>query len=184
MSTSCPCAYPFRGRSSTTRTRSPGRTRGRKTASDPSWASPLTHQRLDVRCRYLRSPRHDHRALYKVSQFPNIAGPVMSREDIQGVMGNLPGAQSLLLDIYVEEVADQRRDVFPALAQRRDIQLKHGEPEIQILPKGALPERFDQIFIGRRYDAHVHLDRLRPTQSLEPLLLQHSEHLGLGRQAH
>ena len=47
-----------------------------------------------------------------------------------------------------------------------------------------LPERFHQIFIGRRNDPHVHLDRLRPTQSLEPLLLQHSEHLGLGRQAH
>ena len=99
-------------------------------------------------------------------------------------MGNLPGAQSLLLDIYVEEVADQRRDVFPALAQRRDIQLKHRQPEIQILAKGALSERFHQIFIRRRNDPHVHLDRLRPTQSLEPLLLQHSEHLGLGRQAH
>src|SRR5205823_10830868 len=95
----------------------------------------LSHQRRCVRGLNIRSPRHDHRALYKVSQFPNIAGPVVSRENIQGVMGNLPGAQSLLLDIYAEEVADQRRDVFPALPQRREIQLKHRQPEIQSLAK-------------------------------------------------
>ncbi len=63
-----------------------------------------------------------------------------------------------------EEVRQHFRDVFGALAQRRDVQLDHVQPVVQILPEGLGSDGIDQIAIGCGDDADVD-PRFRPVGS-------------------
>ncbi len=85
----------------------------------------------------------------------------------------------VLLQYLCEEVLDQQRNVFLAVAQRRQRDVDHVQPVIQILAELAFFHQLAQVRIGRGQDAHVHLDGLGRAERRELLLLDHAQQLGL-----
>ena len=78
-----------------------------------------------------------------------------------------------------QEMVEQQRNIFPAIAQRRKLKVNHVQAVIQILAKAAFAHQREQIHVGRGDDAHVHLDGVRAAQAHEFALLNHAQQLGL-----
>ena len=68
------------------------------------------------------------------------------------------------------------------LAQRRNRDRKHRQPEVQILAVLARRDRRLQVAVRRRDDPHVDLKRRRAADPLEALLFERAQNLGLQRQ--
>ena len=83
-----------------------------------------------------------------------------------------------------DEVLHQRRDVFAALAQRRDLDVHDVEAVIQIVAKAACFDRFLQVVIGRRNDAHLHLHRRAGADRQDLLGLDRAQQLDLKVERH
>ena len=66
----------------------------------------------------------------------------------------------VLAAIVSEEVVHQRRDIFLALAQRRQRDVDHVQPVVEILAEVAFLDQLQQVGIGGGQDAHIHLDRI------------------------
>ena len=78
----------------------------------------------------------------------------------------------------------EQRDVFPAIAQRRQLDLNDIQPIVEILAEAAVLDHLRQIGVGRGDDSHVHFDRLAVADALELALLQHPQQLHLQRHRH
>jgi hypothetical protein len=65
----------------------------------------------------------------------------------------------------------QRWDVLDPFAKRRYLNRHDVEPVYQVLPESALGDLQLQILVRRRQDSHIHLDRLRATDSSDHALL-------------
>src|SRR5215210_5498673 len=84
-----------------------------------------------------------------------------------------------LLGCAQRESLREQRDVVAALAERRNAYGNHAEAVEQILAKRAGGSLHREVAIGRRDDAHVHLDGRGAAHPLELLLLEHPQELGL-----
>src|SRR5215208_1091090 len=73
----------------------------------------------------------------------------------------------------------QHRDVFDAIAQRRQPDLHCVETEEQVLPKTSVSNFRMQIGIGSRQQPHVYLLRLRRSNALKLAGFQHAQQLRL-----
>ena len=76
----------------------------------------------------------------------------------------------------------QRLDVLGTLAQRRDPDLEHLEPEEEVLPK---PPAVDQLFerlVRRRNEPGRRFQSLAASQPFKLALLQEAQELDLDRQ--
>jgi hypothetical protein len=81
--------------------------------------------------------------------------------------------------VSAHEVAYQEGNILWPLAQRRDRNRKDVQPVVKVgaeLPGG---HHLRQIPVGRRHQAHIDAPGARTTQTLELLLLQDSQQLGL-----
>ena len=69
----------------------------------------------------------------------------------------------------------QRGDVLLPLAQRRQLQLHHVEPEEQILAERAGLDHLVQIMVGGRDDPHQDRPRMRVAHRDHHALLEHAQ---------
>src|SRR5207237_3502278 len=67
-----------------------------------------------------------------------------------------------------DEVVDERRDVFAAIAQRRNSDNECAEPEIEILAEGASVYGRAQVPIGGGYATCVHFNRALRADAASP----------------
>ena len=79
----------------------------------------------------------------------------------------------------MNEVVDQQRNVLWPAPQWRHVDGKHVEPIVQIAPEGAGGDRAQQVAVGRRDHAHVGLQRLMSTDTLELPFLEHAQQRNL-----
>ena len=79
-------------------------------------------------------------------------------------------------------MARQNRNVVLTIAQRRNRDRKHRQPEVQILAELLRRHARPQLLVGRGDDAHVDVQRLRAADALEPPLLERAQNLGLQRE--
>src|ERR1700679_3981456 len=79
---------------------------------------------------------------------------------------------------------DQQRNVFPAFAQRGNMNRKDAQTIEEILAKLALFDHRGQIAIGRRNHSRIHAKHASTAQPLELPLLQNAEQLWLQIQRH
>ena len=114
----------------------------------------------------------DDRALDRVFQFSDIAGPGVGRERGAGL-----GAQSG--DRFVEmgshalhEKSGQLRNVLAALAQRRQLQRKDLQAEVEVLAEGTVGDHLLEVAVGGGDNADIGAERLGAADSLEGLFLQ------------
>ena len=78
----------------------------------------------------------------------------------------------------------QLGNILPPVAQRRHEEGNHVQPVEEIFAEIAALDLFLQILVGRRHDAHIHLDEFGGADRLETLLVERAQHFGLRAQAH
>ena len=66
-----------------------------------------------------------------------------------------------------------------AFAQARNADGHDIEPVIEVFAKPALGDQRLQVTIGRRNDAHGHVDRLLAADAVKLAFLEHAQQLGL-----
>src|ERR1700678_3974930 len=81
-----------------------------------------------------------------------------------------------------DEVFDQRPDILTALAQGRYENGKDVEAVVQIAAKLASFYTLQEVPVGRRQQAKIHLQSLPAAQPFELSILQHAQQLGLQTQ--
>ena len=86
---------------------------------------------------------------------------------------------AVVLGVLPQEVRGQQRNVFAAIAQRRQADLDGVQAEEQILAEAALGDFGVEVGIGRGEDADVHAARLRGADALELAGLERAQQLGL-----
>ena len=82
----------------------------------------------------------------------------------------------------LQDVFDQRLDIFGAVAERRDDDSGDVQAVIEILAESAGGDLFGQVAVRRRDDAGIGVQGLSPADALELALLDDAEDLDLGRQ--
>src|SRR5688572_20348511 len=128
--------------------------------------------------------RENDRPLDDVAHFPDVARPAVLLEDShrRGIDG-----RDVLVVAGVEfgdERLNQQRQVFLALAQRRQLHREDVQPVEQILAQLPALDRLDRHDVGGGDDPHV--DRLlgAPAEAPERPLLEYAQQLHLGRRRH
>ena len=119
------------------------------------------------------------RALDAVLQLADVSGPRIRAEIVERRRGQ---QQRLLVHIAAElldEMARQHRDVGAALAQRRDGDREHRQPEVQVLAELARGDTRLELSIRRRHDAGVDVQRAGAADPLELLRFERAQDLGL-----
>src|SRR5580700_343524 len=90
----------------------------------------------------------------------------------------------MLCGIFLSEMAGENRNVFLALAQRRQCERNYVEPVIKIRPELAALDHRCQRNIGCGNHADINLDSRSLAKTLEFALLQDSQQLGLKVERH
>jgi hypothetical protein len=113
-----------------------------------------------------------------------LPGGVMGRENAQHVGAH--AGHMLVLDSVedVDEVLDQERDVFLALAERRKLELHHLDAVVEVLSECSALHHGCEVAVGRRDDPHVGVFRSRGAERLELPLLEHAQEANLESRAH
>ena len=123
-------------------------------------------------------------ALDGVAQLADVALPARSLHELERRRRETLRAPVVLAAEEIDEVAHERGDVLPPVAQRRHANRNDAETEIEVLAEVPLLDLGFQVLVRRRDDADVHLDRARGAETLDFPLLQHPQHLGLRLGAH
>ena len=126
---------------------------------------------------------HDH-AFHHVLQFPDISRPRVAGEPLYGLVGKPDRRDSIFRAVGFHKNGDQKRDVLPARAQRRHYNFDHLQPEVEILPKRALPNRLSQILVGGGEHPDIHRDHRASAHAHNLPFLQHPEQLHLSHRRH
>src|SRR3972149_2612134 len=79
---------------------------------------------------------------------------------------------------------DERKDVFGALPQWRNIDLDHIEAVVQVLAKSSGAHGLLQVAVGDGNDANVYRKVAHAADTANALVFQNSQHLGLQNQRH
>ena len=68
---------------------------------------------------------HDHDALDHIAQFAHVAGPRIAHQHLDGIIGDLARTAAIGGRKFLQEMAREKRNVFFALAQRRNKEGNH-----------------------------------------------------------
>ena len=122
---------------------------------------------------------HEHRALERVLELADVAGPVIRHQHVDGGRGNPLNHLTVLARKLLEEVIGQQQHVRLPVAQRRHEDREDIEPVIEVLAEGPLRDRLLHVLVGRRDDADVDADGFGAAEPLELALLDDAEQLHL-----
>src|SRR5213080_1240156 len=118
-------------------------------------------------------------ALDHVAELAHVARPRVAHELREGLVGDAVDALLARHLAVAQELADQKRDVLDALAQRRDAYRHHVDTVVEVLAHPALGHRLRQLHVGGRDDPHVDLDAAVGAELLDLALLEHAQELQL-----
>src|SRR5580693_5495437 len=128
------------------------------------------------------SRAENYAALDEVLQLANVPGPRIRSKFRHRFWGNAIDLFTHPAGIDLHKVFHQSRNVFTARTQRRQRDWKHIQTIVEIATKFIALHHFNQISVGRSYEANVYLVSPTATQALEFLLLQDTEQFWLQRQ--
>ena len=126
----------------------------------------------------------DRHPLDQVFQLPDVAGPIVLRHLGQRLGREVEVDPAVVQGRPLQEAAGQLGNVFLPLPQRRHPDGDDVQPVVEVLAELSLADPVEQVAVGRRHDAHVDLDPLGATDSLDSPLLQEAQDLGLEDDVH
>jgi hypothetical protein len=83
-----------------------------------------------------------------------------------------------------KKAGHERRDVLEPLTERRNVDVEHVQPIVEVGAKLTVCHRAVQVPVRRRNHAHVGSHRTRAAQPHELTLLQHAQELRLSGGRH
>src|SRR4051794_5975344 len=104
-------------------------------------------------------PRKDDRTLHQILQFANVARPGVPLERSHGLRRNRLDLFAHATAKHLYEMHDKRRNVFPALPERRQQDGEDVQTIIQITAKLPAGYHLHEIPIGRGYQPDIHFVR-------------------------
>ena len=126
----------------------------------------------------------DQDALDEIAQFADVAGPVILLERGESVVGHLDVGPAVLCAELLQEFFDEERDVFLAVAQRRDKKRNDVETVEEVFAEVAAGDLFFEVFVGGGDDADIDVDGVGGADGEETLLVERAKNLGLRLEAH
>src|SRR5579863_6101518 len=117
--------------------------------------------------------------LDQIFEFANVARPRVVSESFHGICGNVLNGFVEAAAKFLDEVADEERNVLGALAKRWDVNGKDVEAVEEIAAEGAVSDKFRKVLMGRSDNANVNALGAVAAEALELLLLKDAEELGL-----
>src|SRR5215469_11473801 len=99
-------------------------------------------------------------ALDQIPEFADVAGPGITEKNFKRAVREFARALAVSGAKFVEEVAGKNRNVFLAVAQRRNKEGNDVEAIEQILAEAAVRDFLFEILVGGGDDADVHADGL------------------------
>jgi len=112
----------------------------------------------------------DH-PLHHVLQLPDIPRPLIPREQLGDLGGELPDVLAELQIELADEMLRQDEDVLPPVPEGGHDDGEGVYPEIEVFPEMPRGDRGLEVPVGRDDDPHVHADVLRAAEAPEALLL-------------
>ena len=125
-----------------------------------------------------RAPAEQDDAFDGVFELPNVAGPVVRQQHIEGAGRELDLSTDALAR-SLQKCGDEERDVVPPFPECRQTDDDHAEAIVQVGPKLLLSDRSLQIAVGGRDDAIVDLDRAAASDWSNLAFLQDPQQLDL-----
>jgi hypothetical protein len=114
-----------------------------------------------------------------VTQLADVSRPGVFEHHLDGAGVEAGQLFAIALRVAAQEVHGQQRDVFAALAERRQVNLDGIETEEQVLAEASGGNFALQAGVGGAQDAHVDALRARRADALEFSGLEHAQQLGL-----
>ena len=125
-----------------------------------------------------------HRAMQAILQLAHIAAPRLGREPIQRCRAERPLGQAVQPGELGGQVPGQRHDILRALAQGRQLQGQHTEPEQQILAERAFRDCPLEVAVAGGDQPDIDANRPRAADAIDLALLDGAQQLGLQPRLH
>src|SRR5712692_5225587 len=87
-------------------------------------------------------------ALDDIFEFADVARPIVVHQELEGRGSEMAQGLGIFLAVAVEEMHQQRGNVFAAVAQLRQLQVNDVEAVVEIFAEAALADEGEQVDIG------------------------------------
>ncbi len=126
--------------------------------------------------------RRNYQSLYQILQFANVAGPGVLLQRRQRVGVDSLYWCSVSRAVNLEKMFAKQRDVSRSLPEGRKLNRYHVDAIVKILAKPARSHHLLQRLIGCADKAKIDLTKCSAAQTLDVMILEHAQKLGLQRQ--
>ena len=113
------------------------------------------------------APCQEDSSLDEVLEFTNVARPGPSRQSLHDSRRNRFDPLLHFLRELLDEIADEQRNVFFAVPQRRNTDRKDIQPLVQVTAKFLVRNHFLEIAIRCRHQADIHLPCMRAAETFK-----------------
>ena len=110
-----------------------------------------------------------------IFELAHVARKVEPHQASERRIGDALGFHAQLFRALLQKETGQRRNVFGALAQRRQTQPDHVEAVKKIFAKSTELDPVFEILMGRGDDAHIGAHRIVATDAVELAVTQHAQ---------
>src|SRR6266404_1765041 len=135
--------------------------------------------RFDARLR-----ANNDQAFNEIAQFAHVSRPRIAQKNFEGGFAQLARFLSVFGTELIQEMARKNRNVFLAVAQRRNKKGNYVQAVKQILTKRAARNFLVEVFVGGGDNAHIYAHRLVGADRLESLLFKYAQDFRLRAKAH
>jgi len=118
---------------------------------------------------------HDDRSLNHVLQFADVPWPGVGAKQVDAFFGYPAYALFHFPRAMIDEVFDQRRNVFSSFPQRRHINRENVEPVKQVTAKGSSRDGHLQVAVRGSNHSNICLDGSTSANTLEFVFLQDTQ---------
>src|ERR1700679_263728 len=126
----------------------------------------------------------DKDALDEITQFANIARPVVLLQRGERILGHLDMRTAILRAELLQKLLDEKRNIFLAIAQRRNEERNHIQPIEEVFTKVTASNLLLEVLVGGRDHTNIDVYRVRSADGKEPLFVERAQNLSLRLQAH
>ena len=116
--------------------------------------------------------------LDRIFELAHVPRPRVVRHGTQGIIAQNPRRAAVAFQA-IKEMSGEQRNVFAAIAKRRNAQADHVQPVVEVLAKAALFDHSRQIAIGGGEDTNLDGNAVRSTHRPNLFFLQGAQQLGL-----
>src|SRR6266481_1535037 len=123
---------------------------------------------------------HDSRSFNYVLQFANVTWPGIRLKQLQTVLVDPRYLLSHIPRATIDEVLNQRGNIFPSFAQRRHIDWKNVEAVKQVATKRSSADGLLQVTVCSSNHSNIRLDGSSSANTLKFVFLQNAQEGNLG----